>query len=295
MAARMAEWDDHRVPSPVIEISGLVKTHRGRSVLRGIDLRVDAGESVAVLGPDGAGKSTAVEICAGFRRPDHGEVRVLGAQPARAGREWRARVGYVAQRSDDLADLTVNEAITTIGSYFPRARPAAELIDAAGLSAVRSVRCGRLPRVQRRRLDVALGLVGRPELVLLDEPTIGFEEEARREFWSLLRELRHDGSTIVLTTRYVDEAEYLGDRIAVLAAGQIVDVGPPATLGGRGDAGVTVRWFGPHGERARQTTEPTRFISELSAQFAGEIPGLVVERPSLRDVYSRMIEQASLR
>jgi ABC-2 type transport system ATP-binding protein len=279
---------------PVIQIAGLRKTYRRTTALDGVELTVQAGEIFTLLGPSGAGKTTTLEICAGLQRADGGVIQVLDADPSRAGGSWRARVGYVAQRSEDLTDLTVLEAISCVRRYYPRARSASDLVEALGLAASVNTRCGRLTSGQRRRLDVALGVAGSPELLLLDEPTTGFDTDARREFWSLIRDLNDDGTTVLLTTHYVDEAEFLADRVGVLAAGRILAVGPAATIGGRGEAAVTVRWVGPHGAQSRQTVEPTKLITELSSEFGGEIPQLAVERPSLREVYARMIERANL-
>jgi ABC-2 type transport system ATP-binding protein len=282
------------VTSPVVEIRGLGKSFRRGVALAGVDLDVAAGEIVALLGPSGAGKTTIVEICAGLRRGHSGSVRVLGTDPARGGAAWRARLGLVAQRAEDLGDLTVAEAVETVGGFFPSARSRDDVLEAMGLVGVRGVRCARLDPSRRRRLDLALGVVGHPELLLLDEPTTAFDPDARREFWSLIRDLNDDGTTILLTTHYVDEAEYLSDRVGVLAAGQLLEVGPPATIGGRGEAAVTVRWMSATGAQSAQTTEPTKLIRELSAQLGGEVPQLAVERPNLQDVYARMIERANL-
>ncbi len=279
---------------PAIEVSRLSKSYRGTPALAGIDLAVGPGEIFALLGPNGAGKTTLVEICEGYRRIDSGQVRVLGENPRRAGRGWRARVGIVSQRSDDLGELTVAEAIASVAGYYSDPRPVDELIDAVGLRAKRTSHCERLSGGQRRRLDVALGIVGRPELLFLDEPTTGFDPEARRELWSLVRELNSDGTTILLTTHYLDEAEYLAHRVGVIAAGRVLDVGTPQTIGGRDEAAARVRWMDATGPREAHTTEPTRLIGELSARFEGEIPQLVVERPSLEDVYVRMIERANV-
>jgi ABC-2 type transport system ATP-binding protein len=289
-----SQWDHLGVTGPVIEISGLRKAYGRRPALDGMDLTVRPGEIFAMLGPNGAGKTTLLEICAGICRCDAGQVRVLGADPPRGGGAWRARIGFVAEHSEDLDHLTVAEAITTIARYYPRARRPQELIDAVGLAGSRNRKCGRLSGGHRRRLDVALGIVGNPELLLLDAPTTGLDIDARREFWSLLRDINDDGTTVLLSTNYVDEAEFLADRLAVLAAGRILDVGAPSTIGGRGEAAVRVRWSGPDGQQQAQTTEPTKLINELSVRFGGEVPQLTVERPNLQDVYARMIERANL-
>jgi ABC-2 type transport system ATP-binding protein len=275
-----------------IQVSGLRKTYQGRAAVDRLDLGVERGEVFSLLGPNGAGKSTTVEILEGYRRRDGGEVSVLGEDPARATADWKSRIGIVLQRVDDLSqssELTVREWVGSTAAYFPDPMRADEAIELVGLVDKRDARASSLSGGQRRRLDVALGIVGRPELLFLDEPTTGFDPEARRQFWGLVESLSDAGTTILLTTHYLDEAEHLADRVAVINAGRIVEVGPPATLGGRAQAAATVRWIGPDGPRAMTTDTPTKTVLELAARFDGEVPELVVERPSLEDVYLRMI------
>jgi ABC-2 type transport system ATP-binding protein len=275
-----------------IRVTGLRKTYRGRAAVDGLDLEVHRGEVFSLLGPNGAGKSTTVEILEGYRSRDGGEVEVLGDDPARATAAWKSRIGIVLQRVDDLAqssELTVREWVGSMAAYFPDPRPADEAIELVGLAGKRDARASSLSGGQRRRLDVALGIVGRPELLFLDEPTTGFDPEARRQFWALIESLADQGTTILLTTHYLDEAERLADRVAVINAGRIVEVGTPQALGGRAEAAATVRWVGPDGPRRLVTDTPTRTVLELAARFDGEVPELVVERPSLEDVYLRMI------
>jgi len=275
-----------------IRVTGLRKAYRGRPAVDGIDLEVHRGEVFALLGPNGAGKSTTVEILEGHRRRDSGAVEVLGGDPTQATAAWKARIGIVLQRVDDLArssELTVREWVGSMAAYYPDPRPPDQVIELVGLAGERDARASSLSGGRRRRLDVALGIVGRPELLFLDEPTTGFDPEARRGFWGLIGSLAEQGTTIVLTTHYLDEAERLADRVAVIAAGRIVEVAPPQTLGGRADAAATVRWVGPDGPRWLTTDTPTRTVLELAARFGGEVPELVVERPSLEDVYLRMI------
>jgi ABC-2 type transport system ATP-binding protein len=209
--------------------------------------------------------------------------------PGAAGRAWRARVGIVGQDAVEAGELTVTETVRHFGRYYPRARDAAEVIATVGLQE----QAGRLVRQlsggQRRRLDVAVGVVGRPAVLFLDEPTTGFDPQARRQFWELIRTLAVDGTTILLTTHYLDEAEALAGRVAVIAAGRVVAEGPPATLGGRDGAIATVRWLdGPHW-RESQTAEPGRLVAELSARLGGDVPGLTVTRPTLEDTYLSLI------
>ena len=275
-----------------IRVTSLRKSYGGRPAVDGIDLEVHRGEVFSLLGPNGAGKSTTVEILEGHRRRDSGEVEVLGGDPARATASWKARIGIVLQRVDDLArscELTVREWVGSMAAYFPDPLPPDQAIELVGLAGKRDARASSLSGGRRRRLDVALGIVGRPELLFLDEPTTGFDPEARRQFWGLVDSLAAAGTTIVLTTHYLDEAERLADRVAVINAGRIVEVARPQALGGRADAAATVRWVGPDGPRRLTTDTPTRTVLELTARFGGEVPGLVVERPSLEDAYLRMI------
>jgi ABC-2 type transport system ATP-binding protein len=275
-----------------IRVTGLRKTYQGRAAVDGIDLEVERGEVFSLLGPNGAGKSTTVEILEGYRSRDGGEVAVLGHDPADATAAWKSRIGIVLQRIDDLAqssELTVREWVGSMAAYFPDPLPPDEAIELVGLKEKRDARASSLSGGQRRRLDVALGIVGRPELLFLDEPTTGFDPEARRQFWKLIESLADAGTTILLTTHYLDEAEHLADRVAVINAGRIVEVGSPQTLGGRAQAAATVRWIGPDGPQRVTTDVPTKTVLELAARFDGEVPELVVERPSLEDVYLRMI------
>jgi ABC-2 type transport system ATP-binding protein len=272
-----------------IRVTGLRKSYGNTVAVDGIDLEIGRGEVFALLGPNGAGKTTAVEILEGYRRPDAGEVEVLGVDPAKADRLWKARIGIVLQKVNDFAELTVAEAVGSVAAYYPDPRDPDEVIEMVGLADKRDSRGSRLSGGQRRRLDVALGIVGRPELLFLDEPTTGFDPEARRNFWGLIESLADEGTTILLTTHYLEEAEQLADRVGVINAGRIVEIATPATLGGRATAAATVRWMEPDGPRSVQTDTPTATVMELAARFGGEVPELVVERPSLEDVYLRMI------
>ena len=276
-----------------VMVRDLRKSYRDVAAVRGIDLEINRGEVFALLGPNGAGKTTTVEILEGFRRRDHGTVDVLGEDPARAGRAWRARIGIVLQLASTGPELTVLEIVRHFAAFYPASRRAEEAIALVGLTSKAGSRIGQLSGGQTRRLDVALGIVGRPELLFLDEPTTGFDPEARRQFWELIKTLRGDGTTIVLTTHYLDEAEALADRIAVIAAGRIVAEGEPGTLGGRASAAARVGWDPPTGARRTvETGTPTATIAELAGEFGGEIPGLTVTRPTLEDVYLDLIAAA---
>jgi ABC-2 type transport system ATP-binding protein len=267
----------------------LTKSYRGNVALDLVDLDVGAGEVFALLGPNGAGKTTLTEILEGFRHADAGTVEVLGEDPARAGAAWRTKVGIVLQEAQDYAQLTVAEVLHHFVSFYPNARDPDELIAAVGLDGLRDRRAARLSGGQRRRLDVALGLVGRPRLLFLDEPTTGFDPQARHQFWDLISGLRATGTTILLTTHYLEEAEHLADRIGVLVAGRLVDVAPPERLGGRHLAGAVVGWTDVDGPHKVETHNPTATVLELAGHYHGDVPLLTVGRPNLEDVYLQMI------
>lgn len=271
-----------------IEVTGLRKTYDGRDAVAGIDLVVARGEIFSLLGPNGAGKTTTVEILEGHRRRTAGDVRVLGEDPGTAGSAWRTRIGIVLQDADDAADLTVHEMIRHIAGFYPDPRKPDEVLELVGLTAKRNAKIRTLSGGQRRRVDVALGIVGRPELLFLDEPTTGFDPEARRQFWDLIRTLAGDGTTIVLTTHYLDEAEALADRLAVVAAGRIVAEGTPATLGGRSMSEARVSWTSAGQVRTEQVTDPSDLIRQLVTSGA-DLSTLTITRPTLEDVYLDLI------
>ncbi len=287
-------------PDLAVDVHGLQKRYGNKRAVDGLDLSVQRGEIFAVLGPNGAGKTTTVEILEGFRRRDGGSVSVLGVDPAHADRAWRSRIGIVLQSANDQAEATVGELVHHFARYYPDARDADEVIDAVGLTEKVQTRTRQLSGGQRRRLDVALGIIGRPELLFLDEPTTGFDPEARRSFWDLLTGLRDGGTTILLTTHYLDEAEHLADRVAVVRDGRVLALNTPADLGGRVDRRAIVRWTEPalDGEpvrhREERTDTPNGFVRELRTQLGlgeeDEVPGLEVLRPSLEDVYLSMID-----
>lgn len=275
-----------------IEVRDLRKHYGAKRAVDGLDLTVERGEIVAVLGPNGAGKTTTVEILEGYRHRDAGEVRVLGEDPATAGRDWRARIGIVLQSASDLSEYTVRELVHHVAAFYPDPRDPEEVIAAVGLAEKATTRTRQLSGGQRRRLDLALGVVGRPELLFLDEPTTGFDPEARRAFWDLVAGLRDEGTTILLTTHYLDEAEHLADRAAVVRDGRVVALDSPAALGGRAARRALVRWHGPNGLCEETTDAPTALVARLAAEL-GEVPGLEVLRPSLEDVYLALIGDAA--
>ena len=273
-----------------VAVTGLRKRYGRIWAVDGLDLEVGYGEVVALLGPNGAGKTTTVEILEGHRSRTAGEVRVLGEDPQRAGRRWRAQIGIVSQEAADARELTAREVVAHFARYYPDARPPDELLELVGLAPQARRRVRLLSGGQRRRLDVAVGIVGRPRLLFLDEPTTGFDLQARRQFWDLIRALAGDGTTIVLTTHYLQEAEALADRVAVIAAGRVVAAGSPATLGGADRDRATVSWR-ENGERLEVSTpEPAAVVARLTARL-GDVPELAVTRPSLEDVYLSLIEE----
>jgi len=278
--------------SRAVEVTGLRKRYGAHQAVDALDLHVDHGEIVAVLGPNGAGKTTTVEILEGFRRADSGTVRVLGADPARAGRGWRDRIGVVLQDSDDLPELTAREMVRHFAGYYRAPRDPDEVITAVGLDEKAGVRVRALSGGQRRRLDVALGIVGSPELLFLDEPTTGFDPQARRSFWEVVRSLRAGGTTMLLTTHYLDEAAALADRVVVVAGGRVVAEGPPATLGGAEARRPVVHWTQDGTDRSERTSSPTALVTRLATSLGGvdgEVPGLRVETPTLEDVYLDLV------
>jgi ABC-2 type transport system ATP-binding protein len=289
---------------PAIEVRGLRKAYRNTVAVDGIDLRVERGEIFALLGPNGAGKTTTVEILEGYRRRDAGDVTVLGVDPVvgngsgrhrraagdSATRHWRERIGIVLQGTGEFDELAVGEVVRHFARFYPEPDDPAGVIERVGLRDKATARTHTLSGGQKRRLDVALGIIGRPELLFLDEPTTGFDPEARREFWGLIRDLQDSGTTILLTTHYLEEAEALADRVGVITRGRLIAVDTPRLLGNRDTALATISWRTPGGTWERtQSATPTAVVADLAARFDGEVPGLTVTRPTLEDVYLEMI------
>jgi len=300
---------DHH--DPVISVRGLVKRYGQHEAVRGIDLEVHRGEIIAFLGPNGAGKTTTVEILEGFRERSQGEVQVLGADPATAGARWRDRVGVVLQESEPEPGLSVRECLALYAGYYAAPRGIEETIALVGLTEKAATLATQLSGGQRRRLDVALALIGDPDVVFLDEPTTGFDPSARRAAWEVIAGLRTLGKTVFLTTHYMDEAENLADRIAVLAGGRIVAEGTPRTLGGRDRMTATIRFTLPAGVSLAELPSGLRPLAEAGPDgttcirsecplvhvqmLAGwaldrgsDLPDLDIRRPTLEDVYLQL-------
>jgi ABC-2 type transport system ATP-binding protein len=298
---------------PVIEVSGLRMSYDGFEAVRGVDLKVFRGEIFTFLGPNGAGKTTTVEILEGHRKRTAGDVRVLGEDPEHADRWWRTRVGVVLQSSRVEQQLTVRECLELYAGYYPAPRSVQEVIELVGLKKQANLRGGVLSGGQQRRVDVALALIGDPELVFLDEPTTGFDPSARRSAWEMIDGLRKLGKTIFLTTHYMDEAEALADRIAVLRAGVIVAEGSPRTLGGRDRSPYQVTFTLPGGVAVEQLPVPPAVarplgdsgkvrietdqvmatlhaLSEWAMEHQHDVADLQVRRPALEDVYLELTE-----
>jgi ABC-2 type transport system ATP-binding protein len=299
--------------NPIV-VRGLRKSYGPSEVVRGIDLDIHPGEVFALLGPNGAGKTTTVEILEGIRRRSAGAVTVLGRDPAATERGWRARIGVVPQSTGAFTDLTVREVVDHFAAFYPHPLPTAQVIGMVGLGEQANKRTTALSGGQQRRLDVAVGVVGDPDLIFLDEPTTGLDPVARREAWELVRFFADRGTTTVLTTHYLDEAEALASRAGVIAGGELLEVGPVAELGGRATtpASVSFGWTPalrrlplpelPAGSRYGQgdddhvllhTSAPTALVRALAGWAAGagvdELPELRVYRPTLEEIYLELI------
>jgi ABC-2 type transport system ATP-binding protein len=276
--------------APAVRVRGLRKDYGGAAAVDGIDLDIARGETFALLGPNGAGKSTTIEILEGYRLRTAGEVSVLGVDPAHGGLDWKARLGIVLQSVGEAGQYTVREQLTHFARFYPNPRGVDEVIAAVGLEAKARTRISKLSGGQRRRVDVALGIIGRPELLFLDEPTTGFDPEARREFWNLIRRLKQEGTTILLTTHYLDEAAQLGDRAGVIVGGKLVDVAPIHELGGAEARVPLVKWRDRDGSpREVRTDRPGELVASVARDLGGEPEGLEVIRPSLEDIYLDLV------
>ena len=294
-----------------VQVRGLTKSYSGTPAVRGIDLSISQGEIFALLGPNGAGKTTTVEILEGYRARDGGEVTVRGEDPGRHRGRLKSRIGIVLQSTGVDRYLTVAETIRMFAGYYPHPRPVDEVIHLVGLDAKRDERVLKLSGGQQRRLDVAIALAGDPELLFLDEPTTGFDPSARREAWDVVKDLAALGKTVLLTTHYMEEAQYLADRVAVIAAGLIVAQGPPASLGARDTARARIRYrlpvgavppeglagpLGPDGFTELAADDVTLTLHKLTGWAIDQgvsLDGLEVTRPSLEDVYLALTDASS--
>ena len=275
-----------------ISVRGLRKSYDGVEAVSGISFDVGVGEVFGLLGPNGAGKTTTVEVLEGYRKRDGGEVEVLGFDPGRAETAFRERIGIVLQSSQSWPNLTVREMHRVFAGYYSKPRDIDEVVELVGLNEKRDARVKTLSGGQKRRLDLGIALVGDPDLVFLDEPTTGFDPAARRNAWELVRSLRGLGKTVLLTTHYLDEAQQLADRVAVLRAGEIVSMGRPAELTGTAQAEIRYRRDGE--TVILRTAEPTRALHDLTAAALAdgrELEGLEVRRPSLEDVYLELMDE----
>jgi ABC-2 type transport system ATP-binding protein len=276
------------VVNSAVHVRRLSKSYRGLHAVREVDLDVGYGEVFAILGPNGAGKSSTIEILEGHRKRDSGHVSVLGEDPGTAGRSWRAKIGIVLQEVSDAGMLTVGETLRMFAKCYGTARSPEEVLDLVGLGSVAESKVRTLSGGQRRRLDVALGIINEPTLLFLDEPTTGFDPEARLRFWDLIRLLARGGTTILLTTHYLEEAAALADRVAVIAAGQVVAVDSPPNLIRYVDSAATVRWRVDGEIHQARTDRPTEWIRRRSMDGA-ELIDLTVSRPTLEDAYLHLI------
>jgi len=276
---------------PVVRVRDLRKMYGANTALDGVSFDIERGETFALLGPNGAGKSTTIEILEGYRNRTSGEASVLGVDPQRGGIAWKSRLGIVLQSSGESGNVTVREQLSHFAGYYPNPRRVDDVIEAVGLTAKAKSRISSLSGGQRRRVDVALGVIGRPELLFLDEPTTGFDPEARRSFWELIRSLKREGTTILLTTHYLDEAAQLGDRAAVIARGTLIDIGRIDEIGGAEARVPVVRWRDAAGRHEERTREPAAVVARLVAETGGEPESLEVIRPSLEDIYLTLVEE----
>jgi ABC-2 type transport system ATP-binding protein len=283
------------VTGTAVTVKGLHKAYGSFEALKGISFEIEAGEVFGLLGPNGAGKTTTVEILEGYRRRNGGEISVLGTDPGRAGTAWRERIGIVLQSTAMYPNLTVREHVALFAGYYSRPRDVDEVVELVGLADKRDTRVKTLSGGQSRRLDLALGLIGDPEILFLDEPTTGFDPAARRAAWELIRSLRQLGKTVLLTTHYLDEAEQLSDRVAVLREGRIVALGTPADLTGA-KVSTEIRYRRNGQEIALKTHEPTKVLNELTGQALSqgvELEDLQVRRPTLEEIYLELTGETS--
>jgi ABC-2 type transport system ATP-binding protein len=280
-------------PTPAVRVTRLSKSYGDVDAVTDINFDILPGETFALLGPNGAGKSSTIEILEGYRDRSEGDVTVLGEDPQHGGLDWKARIGIVLQSSGESGNATVIEQLRHFAGLYPNPRSVDEVIAAVGLEAKAKTRIHKLSGGQQRRVDVALGIIGRPELLFLDEPTTGFDPEARHQFWQLIRSLKAEGTTILLTTHNLDEAAELSDRAGIIVGGKLIDIGTIDELGGPAARIPLVRWRDAGGTlQERRTETPARVVAELAAAAAeGEPADLQVLRPSLEDIYLGLVRR----
>ncbi|PPL20416.1 ABC transporter ATP-binding protein [Microterricola pindariensis] len=276
---------------PVVRVRGLEKRYGDLAAVDGVSFDIERGETFALLGPNGAGKSTTIEILEGYRTRSGGDVSVLGIDPTRGGLDWKSRLGIVLQSTGETGNATVVEQLRHFAGFYPNPRSVDEVIAAVGLQAKAKTRISKLSGGQRRRVDVALGIIGRPELLFLDEPTTGFDPESRRDFWTLIRQLKAEGTSILLTTHYLDEAAQLSDRAGVIAGGTLIEIGAIDEIGGADARVPVVRWRDASGApRSVQSEHPAATVAAITAELGGEPRELEVIRPSLEDIYLGLVK-----
>jgi len=277
------------VTDPIVSVRDLRKNYGRFTALDGVSFDIQRGETFALLGPNGAGKSTTIEILEGYRDRSSGDARVLGMDPSKGNLAWKARLGIVLQSSGESGNVTVLEQVRHFASLYPNPRDVDETLATVGLEDKASTLIRKLSGGQRRRVDVALGIVGRPELLFLDEPTTGFDPEARRQFWGVIGAMKGEGTTILLTTHYLDEAAHLGDRAGIIAGGKLIDIGGIDEIGGVESRVPIVRWLEGDAVREERTTTPGTVVAALHHRLGGEPAGLEIIRPSLEDVYLELV------
>jgi ABC-2 type transport system ATP-binding protein len=275
---------------PVVSVRDLRKTYGSFAALDGVTFDIQRGETFALLGPNGAGKSTTIEILEGYRDRSSGEASVLGVDPGKGGIDWKARLGIVLQSTGESGNVTVREQLTHFAAFYPNPRSVDEVIGSVGLEEKQGTLIRKLSGGQRRRVDVALGIIGRPELLFLDEPTTGFDPEARRQFWELIKTLKAEGTTILLTTHYLDEAAQLGDRAGVIAGGKLIEIGKIDEIGGADARVPIVRWSEDATTHETRTTQPGTVVADLVARL-GEPAGLEIIRPNLEEIYLQLVAE----
>jgi ABC-2 type transport system ATP-binding protein len=274
--------------APVVQVEDLRKMYGSFAAVDSVSFEIQRGETFALLGPNGAGKSTTIEILEGYRDRTGGTVRVLGVDPGKGNLEWKARLGIVLQTSSESGNVTVREQLTHFAGFYPNPRSVDEVIASVGLESQAGTLIGKLSGGQRRRVDVALGIIGNPELLFLDEPTTGFDPEARQQFWRLIRSLKANGTSILLTTHYLDEAAQLGDRAGVIAGGKMIDIAAIGELGGAEARVPIVRWRDGGVVREERTNTPGALVASLLVPGTEPV-GLEIIRPSLEDIYLQLV------